>query len=96
MNERITAIVNVIVELALLANAILTAAGKNPLPLNQDALTVTATSVLAGLDAVYCWWKNQNITAEAQTGQRLIEQMKADRGMVGGEGDPLGDADGGE
>lgn len=89
MNEKIKAITNVIIEMALLLNAVLTAAGKNPLPLDQDAVTVTIASIAAGVDAVWCWWKNQNVTVEAQTAQKIADQMKADRGLIGGEGDPL-------
>lgn len=91
MNERVKAITNVIIEIALLLNAILTAAGKSPLPFDQDAVTVTIASLAAGADAVYCWWKNQNVTVEAQTAQKLADEMKADRGLIGGETDPLGD-----
>lgn len=92
--ERAKAIANVIVEMVLFLNAILIACDRSPLPIDADAITVTISAIFAGADAVWCWWKNQNITAEAQTAQRLADEMKADRELIGGEGDPLGDARG--
>jgi SPP1 family holin len=95
MNRESTkAIINLVIEAILFLNAILTAAGKNPLPLDTDAITVTLTSVFAGISAVYCWWKNQNITVEAQTAQKIADEMKADRELIGGEENPLGDSEG--
>ena len=94
--ERVTAICNVIIEMVLFLNAILTASGKSPLPLDADEVTVTVSSLIAGVDAVWCWWKNQNLTAEAQTAQKLADEMKADRKLIGGEIDPMPDPEGDE
>lgn len=91
IQERAKAITNIIVAIVLLANAILTAAGKNPLPFNEDSTALVISSILAGIDTVWVWWKNQNLTAEAVTGQKVTAEMKADREAIGGEDNPLGD-----
>ena len=94
MQEKAKAFTNILIALALLVNAVLTAAGKSPLPINENDIAVTVAALAAGLDTVYVWWKNQNVTIEAQTAQKLADELKADRALAGGEGDPLGDPKG--
>lgn len=89
MTEKVKAITNIIVAGLLLFNAILTAAGKNPIPFDEHAITEALAYIAAALDTLYIWYKNQNITVEAQTGQKIINELKANRDKAGGEGDPL-------
>lgn len=89
MKEKGKAIANIIIAGILFLNAVLTAKGNNPFPFNENAITETVSYIVAGLDAVWIWWKNQNITIEAQTAQKIMDDMKNDRNKVGGEGDPL-------
>ena len=83
------AIANIIIAGLLLLNAILTAAGKNPLPFDEHAITETLAYIAAAVDTVWVWWKNQNVTIEAQTAQKIMDEMKQNRDEAGGEGDPL-------
>ena len=89
MKETGKAIANIIIAGLLLLNAILTASGKNPLPFDEYAITGALSYLAAAVDTVYVWWKNQNVTLEAQTGQKIIDEMKSNRDEAGGESDPL-------
>ena len=89
MKEKGKAITNIIIAGILFLNAILTAKGTNPFPIDENEITETISYIVAGLDAVWIWWKNQNMTIEAQTAQKIMNEMKQNRNEVGGEGDPL-------
>lgn len=91
MEERTKAIINIVIAFLVLINALLTASGRNPLPVNESAVAEFISYGAAGLETLWIWWKNQNLTAEAITAQRIADDMKADRELSGGEGNPLGD-----
>ena len=88
---RIKAITNLAIAMLLLANAILTAMGKSPLPFDQTEVTEMISYVASIVATLWAWWKNNNMTIEAETGQAIIDEMKANRGEAGGDGDPLDD-----
>ena len=37
------------------------------------------TSVISAVTIAYAWWKNQNITPEAQQAQAVLDHLKAER-----------------
>lgn len=90
MKEKVKAIGNLLIAALVLTNAILTAAGKNPIPFDEDSIFATVSYILAAIDTVWIWWKNQNITLEAQTAQDFIKEMKGNRENPDGTGDPEG------
>ena len=61
----------------LMVNMGLTVAGKNPIPLDENALTEWLTVAAAGISAVYSWWKNNNVTKQAQQAQAVLNELKA-------------------
>ena len=68
-----------VVLVAIMAvNMALTAAGKNPLPFDESAFTEWLAYALAGLSAVWAWWKNNNVTGEARQAQETLEVLKTD------------------
>ena len=77
MNEKIKAIIRLIVMAVLMVNMGLTVAGKNPIPLDETALTEWLTVAAAGISAVYSWWKNNNVTKQAQEAQTVLNELKA-------------------
>ena len=91
MKEKMKAIANIVIAAALLLNAILTASGKNPLPVDKEAVFEFASYIAVALDTIWIWWKNQNVTVEAQTAQTLMNEMKANAEEPDGTGDPEGD-----
>lgn len=76
MNEKIKAIIRLIVMAVLMVNMGLTVAGKNPIPLDEAALTEWLTVAAAGISAVYSWWKNNNVTKQAQQAQAVLNELK--------------------
>lgn len=87
MKSRIEAIASLIVTALFIVNSVLTASGKNPIPYDEDSLYVTISNVLTGISVLYVWYKNQNLTVEAQTAQDLLDEMKADRNEPDGSND---------
>lgn len=76
-NEKTKAIIRLIVMAVLMVNMGLTVAGKNPIPLDETALTEWLTVTAAGISAVYSWWKNNNVTKQAQQAQAVLNELKA-------------------
>lgn len=89
MNERTKAIIRLLVALVPVANIVLVQFGKSPLPFTQEEVNIGLSSVVAVIATMYAWWKNNNITIEAQTSQKILDEMKENRENIGGEGDPL-------
>ena len=75
-NEKTKAIIRLIVMAVLMVNMGLTVAGKNPIPLDETALTEWLTVAAAGISAVYSWWKNNNVTKQAQQAQTVLNELK--------------------
>lgn len=65
INGRKEAIIRGIILAVTLINAILTAAGKNPIPFDESAVTEVISYIISGLAAVWAWWKNNNVTEKA-------------------------------
>lgn len=74
--ERLAAVVTVIVQMVLLINAFLTAAGKNPIPLDENAISETLTYFVTVAWNVWAWWRNNNVTKAAVEGQKVINTEK--------------------
>lgn len=65
INGRKEAIIRIIILAVTLANAILTASGKNPIPFDENAVTECLSYIISGVAAVWAWWKNNNVTDNA-------------------------------
>lgn len=76
MNEKVKAIIRLIVMAVLMVNMGLTVAGENPIPLDETDLTEWLTVAVAGISAVYSWWKNNNVTKQAQQAQAVLNELK--------------------
>lgn len=59
-----------------LANQILSAAGKSPLPIDSATLEPWVTTGLTTAAAVWAWWKNNSFTPEAIRADELLKQMR--------------------
>lgn len=75
-NDRIKAIVRLAVQVVVLANMMLTLAGKNPIPFDETTFTEWLTVAMTGISSVWIWWKNNNITSAACEAQGTLEQIK--------------------
>ena len=66
MNEVVKAFIRLVVMAVLAVNAVLTAKGYNPIPFDESAFTEVSTYIVAGLAALWGWWKNNNVTKKAR------------------------------
>lgn len=76
MNGKTTAIIRLVVQAVLLFNMALTLAGKNPLTVDESALTDWLTTTMTAVSSIWIWWKNNNVTKHAQYAQQSLNEMK--------------------
>ena len=81
-NEKVKAIIRLIVTAALMVNMGLTIAGKNPIPFDEAQLTEWLTVAASGLSVIWSWWKNAPMTKAAQKAQDVLDSEKANGGAV--------------
>lgn len=63
-----------------LANQILSAAGKSPLPIDSATLEPWVTTGLTTAAALWAWWNNNSFTPEAIRADELMKEMKEMKG----------------
>lgn len=78
MQEKVVGIVRIAALAILTINSILTAKGLNPIPFDEALVTECAVYIANGIAAFWAWWKNNNMTKEAQAAQVLKDNMKID------------------
>jgi SPP1 family holin len=76
MNEKSKAIIRLVVQAVLLFNMALTLAGKNPLTVDESALTDWLTTTMTAISSIWIWWKNNNVTKHAQYAQQSLNELK--------------------
>ncbi|MDU1018580.1 MAG: phage holin [Bifidobacterium breve] len=74
--ERVKAIVLLIVQLFSVVQTGLSLAGISQLPFTSDQVSTAITGVIAVIASIYAWWRNNNITAAAVAGQRITDRVK--------------------
>lgn len=70
------AILRLTVLVILLMNQILIMLGWSPLPFSEEQLYEVASSVALVVTAIWTWWKNNNVTREAQDAQEYLNRLK--------------------
>lgn len=75
-NGRPQAITRLIVTAVLFFNAILTAKGINPIPLDESAVGEVVSMIALAISTLWAWWKNNNITDTALYWQKKKENTK--------------------
>ena len=59
-----------------LANQLLSAAGKSPLPIDSATIEPWVTTGITTAAAVWAWWKNNSFTPEAIRADEMLKQMR--------------------
>lgn len=75
-NQRIAAFARLVVPFYALVNAFLLSMGYNPMPFSDEDVTAAVNTVIGAVGTLYVWYKNNNITREAQEAQLLHDQVK--------------------
>lgn len=70
------AVIRLVVTAFLLINALLTAKGVNPIPLDESQITDIASELAAVAACVWVWWKNNNVTNSARYAQQSLKELK--------------------
>jgi SPP1 family holin len=76
--ERGTIIRTVLLIMAI-ANQILVACGKSPLPFDSERVEWFVTSAFTFITMVMAWWKNNSFTAEAIRADKYMNTLKGKR-----------------
>jgi len=79
-------IIRTIVLAAAMVNQILTAAGRNPLPFSDSQIYEGASLAVTFAASVWAWWKNNSFTQEALAGDALMQHLKDEKKLTGGDG----------
>lgn len=80
-NTRANAIARIIVTFGLLINALLSAQGKNPIPIDEDGIYNIVSQIAAGAAVLWSWWKNANITKNALAAQGFKDRLDNQKKM---------------
>lgn len=79
------AIVNLVVLAILLLNQTLIIFGWNPLPFSEEQIFEGVSAVATAVVALYTYYKNNNLSKEAQEAQKVLDELKqAKRNENGG------------
>lgn len=81
MNERIKATIRIIALFVTAINAVLAVKGIKPLPFDESIVYDVCSQIAFGLAAIWAWWKNNNVTQAAITGQQVVNSLKAQKGV---------------
>lgn len=85
MKERVKAIVRLLIALLPAINIVLVYFKMSPLPFDEDEVNMAASAVIEFLGILWAWWKNNNITLQAQLAQDILNDFKENKEKVGGE-----------
>lgn len=72
------AIVRLAVLIILLINQTLIVMGWSPLPYTEDQIFEAVSSVATVAVAIWTWYKNNNVTKEAQQAQEYLDKLKGE------------------
>lgn len=77
MNEKTVAFIRLALPLYAMINALLLSLGYNPIPFTPEKVDAFITGLIGVISVLWAWWKNNNITPEAQKMQRSLDDKKA-------------------
>ena len=80
--ETSKAIIQLCTSTLLVVNAILTAAGKNPLPINESDIAMWVSNLAAVVGVAVTTYKNANFTKEAADAQKILDSKKGKQGFI--------------
>ena len=75
-NGKQAAIVRLIVLVVLVVNQALVTIGWNPLPFSEEEIFEGVSSVATAVVAVWTWYRNNNITDEAEETDKIMRAKK--------------------
>ena len=70
------AIVRLAVLFVLFVNQALVMFGWNPLPFSEEEIYAGLSALATAVQAVYVWYRNNNVTKEAEEAQKVLDAKK--------------------
>ena len=70
------AIVRLAVLFVLFVNQALVMFGWNPLPFSEEEIYAGLSALATAIQAVYVWYRNNNVTKEAEEAQKVLDAKK--------------------
>lgn len=70
------AIVRLAVLFVLFVNQALVMFGWNPLPFSEEEIYAGLSALATAIQAVYVWYRNNNVTKEAEEAQKVLDGLK--------------------
>ena len=71
-----TAITRLVVLAVLLVNQTLITLGWSPLPFSEEEIYEGVSAAATALMAIYTWYRNNNVSKEAQEAQKILDAKK--------------------
>lgn len=78
-NNKVNAIVRLVVLAILIINQTLITIGYEPLPFSDEQIYEAISIAALVVGSLWIWWKNNNVTDVAIAGQAEIERLKEAR-----------------
>lgn len=75
--DKATAIRTIVLIIALVNQALI-AFGLSPFPFTSQEIEVGLSYIFTVVATLWAWWKNNDVTPEAQEGTRITRELKAD------------------
>ncbi|MGX8177414.1 phage holin [Exiguobacterium artemiae] len=77
MQEKTKALITLVILVLTMINQALQLAGYSTIPFAPEKVEQFLSMLATAVVSVYAWWKNQNVTPEAQKMQRSLDDKKA-------------------
>lgn len=70
-------IARLVISILVCINMIASMAGWNPIKYDENSIYVTVSTIATIITWAYGFWKNNNFTAAAKEGQKVVDEIKS-------------------
>lgn len=70
-------IARLVISILVCINMVASMAGWNPIKYDENSVYVTVSTIATIITWAYGFWKNNNFTAAAKEGQKVVDEIKA-------------------
>lgn len=76
MQEKTKALITLVILVLTMVNQALQLAGYSTIPFAHEKVEQFLSMLATAVVSLYAWWKNQNVTLEAQGRQKALDDKK--------------------
>lgn len=70
-------IARLVISILVCINMVASMAGWNPIKYDENSIYITVSTIATIITWAYGFWKNNNFTAAAKEGQKVVDEIKA-------------------